>query len=78
MRISLTDRCKLRCRFCASPMPNRVENEKLPNFEKTERLVRVGCELGISEYSVLFQANGYASQELKTKTTEDVNHDEVI
>lgn len=59
-------------------MPNRVENEKLLTFEKMERLVRVGCEPGISEYSVLFEANGHASQELKTKTKEDVNHGEVI
>ena len=52
LRVSVTDRCNLRCRYC---MPREVfgtdfpflERDELLTFEEIERLVRVLVELGI-------------------------------
>lgn len=51
MRISVTDRCNLRCKYC---MPEKgVENlghDKILSFEDIERIVRASTELGITKY----------------------------
>ncbi len=48
MRISITDRCNLRCRYC---MPvegvSLKEHREILSFEEIETLVRVSTELGI-------------------------------
>jgi len=52
LRVSVTDRCNLRCRYC---MPREVfgqdfpflERDELLSFEEIERLVRVLVDLGI-------------------------------
>jgi len=52
LRLSLTDRCNLRCRYC---MPREVfgpdhaflERDELLSFEEIERLVRVFARLGV-------------------------------
>jgi len=50
MRISLTDRCNLRCRYC---MPaggiQDVGHEQILSYEEILRLVRVGVGLGITK-----------------------------
>lgn len=51
MRISVTDRCNLRCRYC---MPEEgVENlghGKILSFENIARIVKASTELGIEKY----------------------------
>lgn len=51
MRISVTDRCNLRCRYC---MPEEgVKNlghDKILSFENIERIVKASVELGITKY----------------------------
>jgi GTP 3',8-cyclase len=52
LRVSVTDRCNLRCRYC---MPREVfgdafpflERDELLTFEEIERLVRALVDLGI-------------------------------
>lgn len=47
MRISITDRCNLRCKYC---MPNGIEalpREEILTGEEIEELARLGAELGI-------------------------------
>lgn len=53
MRISVTDRCNLRCRYC---MPEEgVKNlghENILSFEEITRIVRAAAELGITKYRI--------------------------
>ncbi|MEG1930960.1 MAG: GTP 3',8-cyclase MoaA, partial [Anaerovorax sp.] len=53
MRISVTDRCNLRCKYC---MPEAgIENlghEHILKFEDIERIVRAATELGIEKYRI--------------------------
>ncbi|MGE5397202.1 MAG: GTP 3',8-cyclase MoaA [Chitinophagales bacterium] len=50
LRISLTDRCNLRCRYC---MPDHglemKEHYEILSLEEIERLVRIASEIGISK-----------------------------
>lgn len=54
LRVSLTDRCNLRCRYC---MPREVfgpdhaflERDELLHFEELERLLRVFVSLGVTK-----------------------------
>lgn len=50
LRVSVTDRCNLRCRYCMPPegVP-WVPHENILRFEEIERIVRMGAELGISK-----------------------------
>ena len=53
MRLSVTDRCNLRCRYC---MPNGMENvlpmEKLLSFSELLFLAKEASKLGISRFKV--------------------------
>ena len=53
LRLSITDRCNLRCRYC---MPERgvdfVPNEEILTFEELERLVRLLSALGVSKVRI--------------------------
>lgn len=52
MRISITDRCNLRCRYC---MPNGISwapMEQILTYEEVEALVNVAAELGICKIKV--------------------------
>lgn len=50
LRISITDRCNLRCRYC---MPEEgvalKDHQEILSFEEIEKVVRVGAELGIKK-----------------------------
>ena len=50
LRISLTERCNLRCRYCmpAAGVP-RVARDRLLSFEEIERVVRVMARLGVNK-----------------------------
>lgn len=51
MRISITDRCNLRCRYC---MPEEgvgnLGHEKIISFEEIERIVSAAVSLGITKF----------------------------
>jgi GTP 3',8-cyclase len=46
LRISVTDRCNLRCTYCMPDHPHHVEREEVLRFEELDRLVKVAVELG--------------------------------
>jgi cyclic pyranopterin phosphate synthase len=48
LRVSVTDRCNFRCRYCmpAEGMP-WIPREEILSFEEIERLARVLVDLGI-------------------------------
>lgn len=48
LRVSVTDRCNLRCRYCMpSESPEWMERENVLSFEETERLLQVAAGEGI-------------------------------
>ena len=49
LRISVTDRCNLRCRYCAPSMPKPMTADKLMTWPEMLRLVQVGISLGINK-----------------------------
>ena len=52
LRIGVTDRCNLRCRYC---MPEQVEflpRSEILTFEEIERVTRVACRLGIRKVRI--------------------------
>ena len=46
LRISVTDRCNLRCTYCMPDHPLHVEREDVLHFEELDRLVGVAVSLG--------------------------------
>ena len=53
LRLSITDRCNLRCRYCR---PERgipfIPHKEILRFEELERLVAIFCDLGITKVRV--------------------------
>lgn len=53
LRLAITDRCNLRCRYCR---PERgvpfIPHEEILTYEELERLVRIFCALGVSKVRV--------------------------
>jgi cyclic pyranopterin phosphate synthase len=49
LRISVTDRCNLRCRYCAPSMPPPLDRDELLSLDEISRLVRIGVGLGINK-----------------------------
>jgi GTP 3',8-cyclase len=49
LRLSVTDRCNLRCRYCAPSTPRRLERGQLLTLEEMNRLVGIGTMLGITK-----------------------------
>jgi cyclic pyranopterin phosphate synthase len=53
LRISVTDRCNFRCRYCVPSSPFAViEHEKIARYEEILRITRLGCELGITKVRI--------------------------
>ena len=46
LRISVTDRCNLRCTYCMPDHPLHVEREDVLGFEELDRLVKIAVSLG--------------------------------
>ncbi len=46
LRISVTDRCNLRCTYCMPDHPSHAEREEVLTFEEIDRLVGVAVALG--------------------------------
>jgi cyclic pyranopterin phosphate synthase len=53
LRLSITDRCNLRCRYCRPEQGVPfIHHEEILAFEELERLVRIFCDLGVSKFRV--------------------------
>ncbi len=53
LRISVTDRCNFRCRYCIPSTPFRViEHEKIARYEEILRITRLACDLGITKVRI--------------------------
>jgi cyclic pyranopterin phosphate synthase len=53
LRISVTDRCNFRCRYCVPSSPFAViEHEKIARYEEILRITRLACELGITKVRI--------------------------
>ena len=52
LRISVTDRCNLRCVYCMPAEPEWMEQPEILSFEEIERLVRVAVSLGITDFRI--------------------------
>ncbi len=48
LRVSITDRCNLRCRYCMPRGVKAVAHENILRFEEIERLVHIFSALGVS------------------------------
>ncbi|MCF8095742.1 MAG: GTP 3',8-cyclase MoaA [Desulfobacteraceae bacterium] len=49
LRVSMTDRCNLSCRYCAPFRPELIKKEKVPTLEELYRLIEIGVSLGITK-----------------------------
>ncbi|MBU4462866.1 MAG: GTP 3',8-cyclase MoaA [Proteobacteria bacterium] len=53
LRISITDRCNLRCTYCVSDdLHQRLPHKEILRYEEILRLVRIGARLGISKVRI--------------------------
>ncbi|MBA3012845.1 MAG: GTP 3',8-cyclase MoaA [Proteobacteria bacterium] len=53
LRISVTDRCNFRCRYCVPSTPFTViAHEKIARYEEILRITRLACELGITKVRI--------------------------
>lgn len=49
LRISVTDRCNLHCRYCAPFNPLHLDREQMLSLEEIYRLAHIGTQLGITK-----------------------------
>ena len=49
LRISVTDRCNLNCRYCAPFTPHHLDRQDLLTFEEIYRIAAIGTRLGIDK-----------------------------
>ena len=53
MRVSVTDRCDLRCRYCMPPEGcEKVPMSSILTYEQIVRICRVSADLGISRIKI--------------------------
>ncbi len=52
LRISVTDRCNLRCVYCMPAHPEWMPRPEIMSFEEIERLVRIAVSLGITDFRI--------------------------
>lgn len=52
MRISITDRCNLRCRYCMPDGIKSIPMEQILTLEEIAEVCRIASELGITKFKV--------------------------
>jgi cyclic pyranopterin phosphate synthase len=52
LRVSVTDRCNLRCVYCMPAEPVWMARPEILTFEEIERLVRVAVSLGVTDFRI--------------------------
>ena len=52
LRISLTDRCNLRCRYCQPEISEHVPHNEILRYEELLRICRAALQLGIRKFKI--------------------------
>lgn len=52
MRISITDRCNLRCKYCMPEDPEFISHCEILRYEEILRLCRIAVSLGITKFKI--------------------------
>ncbi len=53
LRISVTDRCNFRCRYCVPSTPfSVIDHGKIARYEEILKITRLACELGITKVRI--------------------------
>ena len=52
LRISLTDRCNLHCRYCQPEVSEHVPHNEILRYEELLRICRAALQLGISKFKI--------------------------
>jgi cyclic pyranopterin phosphate synthase len=52
LRLSVTDRCNLRCVYCMPAVPEWLPQPEILTFEEIERIVRIAVSLGITDFRI--------------------------
>jgi cyclic pyranopterin phosphate synthase len=53
LRISVTDRCNFRCRYCVPASPfSVIDHKKIASYEEILKITRLACELGITKVRI--------------------------
>jgi len=52
LRLSITDRCNLRCRYCMPDEVRHLPHDQLLSYEESARLARISAELGIDKVRI--------------------------
>ncbi len=53
LRISVTDRCNFRCKYCIPASPfSVIEHKKIARYEEILRVTKLACELGITKVRI--------------------------
>ena len=52
LRISLTDRCNLHCRYCRPEVSEHVPHNEILRYEELLRICRAALQLGISKFKI--------------------------
>ncbi len=53
LRISITDRCNFRCKYCIPASPfSVIEHKKIARYEEILKITRLACELGITKVRI--------------------------
>ncbi len=52
LRISVTDRCNLRCRYCMPEVISAVRHDDILRYEEILRICRAAAQLGITKFKV--------------------------
>ena len=52
LRISLTDRCNLHCRYCQPEVSEHVPHNEILRYEELLRICRAALQLGIRKFKI--------------------------
>lgn len=53
LRISITDRCNFKCRYCIPSSPFKViDHEEIARYEEILKIAEIACELGITKIRI--------------------------
>ena len=52
LRVSITDRCNLRCRYCMPDVASCERHEDILRYEEILRVCRAAVQLGITRFKV--------------------------
>ncbi len=53
LRISVTDRCNFRCRYCIPSSPFKViEHKRIARYEEILKITRLACDMGITKVRI--------------------------